>query len=131
MKDYSDIIDHPHHRSKVRPHMSMTARAAQFSPFAALTGYGDAVEETGRLTEEKIVLDDDAILAIDEKLRRIEDGNRNVMITYFLPDLLKEGGSYTIVSGQVKKIDTADGRVIMDDGTAVPVDDIFDIDFIE
>ena len=131
MNEYSDIIDHPHHQSQTRPHMSMTSRAAQFSPFAALTGYGDAVDETGRLTDEKITLDDDALQELDCKMQMIIEGESTVAITYFLPDLLKEGGSYTISSGRVKKIDRTENRIVMHDGTMIPLDDVFDIGFID
>ncbi len=108
--------------------MSMIARAAQFSPFAALVGYDESVRETGRLTEEKVVLDDTAIEKIDAKLRAVDGTNECVTITYFLPDALKEGGAYTIVTGEVKKIDVIEGKVFMKDGTAIPIEDIFDIE---
>ncbi|MCR5591687.1 MAG: YolD-like family protein [Lachnospiraceae bacterium] len=131
MSDYSSIINHPHHQSKTRPHMSMTARAAQFSPFAALTGYGEAVEETGRLTDEKIILDEDSIEELNRKLNMISQGKSDVAITHFLPDALKMGGSYIISSGSVKKIDAVENKVIMEDGTVIPIEDIFDISFLE
>ncbi len=127
MSDYSSIMDHPHHESKTHPHMSMIARSAQFSPFAALTGYDESVAETGRLTEDKITLDDDAIAAINRTLSEIESGRTVVTITYFLPDTLKEGGSYTIFTGEIKKIDPIEERLIMKDGTIIPIEDIFDI----
>ncbi len=127
MSDYSDIIDHPHHQSAVRPHMSMTARAAQFSPYAALVGYGDAVEEEGRLTDGKAVLDEDAIAQINRKLSEVTEGVTNVSITWFIPDIFKEGGSYTVTGGTVKKLDRVEQKIIMTDGTVIPVDDIFDI----
>ena len=127
MSDYSDIIDHPHYRSTTRPHMSMIARAAQFSPYAALVGYGEAVEETGRLTDEKAVLDEDTLMRIDRTVSMIEPGRSVVTITHFIPDMFKEGGSYTIASGTVKKIDATQRRLVMTDGTVIAVDDIFDI----
>ena len=127
MSDYSDIIDHPHHRSATRAHMSMIARAAQFSPYAALVGYGEAVEETGRLTDEKVSLDEDTLTMIDRTVSMIEPGRSTVTITYFIPDMFKEGGSYTIVSGTVKKMDETQRRLVMTDGAVIPVDDIFDI----
>ena len=130
MSDYSNIINHPHHRSKTHPHMSMTARAAQFSPFAALTGYDDAVDETARLTSEKAILDADALAELDRRLKMIETDKRPVAITYFTPDRFKEGGAYTIISGEVKKIDVIENRVVMTDETIIPIDDIFDIGFI-
>ena len=131
MSDYSKIIDHPHHVSATRPHMSMINRAAQFSPFAALTGYGESVEETRRLTEEKVILDEDAIAELNRKLRMIDDGKRLVAITYFAPDSLKSGGAYVIISGEVKKIDPIENKIGMSDGTLIPIDDIFDISFLE
>ena len=129
MSDYSSIIDHPHHQSATRPRMSMTARAAQFSPFAALSGYGEAVDETARLTEEKVVLDEDAVAEINRKLVMTKDAAQ-VAITYFAEDVLKEGGTYVVAAGEVKKIDTAERKVIMKDGTVIPIEDIFDISFI-
>ncbi len=130
MSDYSSIIDHPHHQSATRPRMSMTARAAQFSPFAALSGYGEAVDETARLTEEKVILDEDAIAQINRKLVMTQESPAQVAITYFAEDVLKEGGTYVVAAGEVRKIDTAERKVIMNDGTVIPVDDIFDISFI-
>ena len=127
MSDYSNIIDHPHHQSSKRPHMSMTKRAAQFSPFAALTGYEDAVEETGRLTTEKIILDDDAVSALNDKLREAVDTGAVVAITHFVSDLRKSGGEYLISSGNIKKVDTVENKVVMEDGTVIPLGDIFDI----
>ena len=130
MNNYDSIMDHPHHQSKTRPHMSMVARAAQFSPFAALVGYDESVAETQRLTEEKITLDPDAVLAINRTLSEIQPGRTTAAITCFIPDSLKEGGTYTIVSGVVKKIDVLEEKVIMKDGTVIPTDDIFDIEII-
>ena len=127
MSDYSNIIDHPHHQSSTRPHMSMTARAAQFSPFAALTGYGDAVDETARLTSEKVTLDADAAAELDRRMRSATEENTPVAITYFVADPLKEGGAYTIISGTIRKTDPIENTVTMDDGTVIPIDDIFDI----
>ncbi len=109
----------------------MTKRAAQFSPFAALTGYGDAVEETGRLTSEKITLDDDAVSALNDKLQRAVNDGAVIAITHFVSDLRKSGGEYLISSGTVKKVDTVENRLIMDDGTVISIDDIFDISVID
>ncbi len=130
MNDYSSIMDHPHHRSKTRPHMSMVARAAQFSPFAALVGYDESVAEVQRMTDERITLDPDAIAEINRTLSKIRPGKTTVAITCFIPDPVKEGGTYTIITGEVKKTDTLEGKVIMTDGTVIPTEDIFDIDII-
>ena len=91
MSDYSDIIDHPHYRSKKRPHMSMIARAAQFSPYAALVGYGEAVEETGRLTDEKAVLD-------FRKEQQVTDKERELM-----KKLIKEGKDFIMDDTNLKR----------------------------
>ncbi|MCR5688468.1 MAG: YolD-like family protein [Lachnospiraceae bacterium] len=131
MSIYDDIISHPHHRSDKHPHMPMSSRAAQFSPFAALTGYDEMVDETQRLTYEKITLDTDAAEELDRRIQMIGQGKRAAAITYFLPDPFKGGGSYTIASGNIKKIDAAEEKIVMEDGTAIAVDDIFDISFLE
>ena len=121
MGNYDDIIGLPHHVSEVHPQMGRIDRAAQFSPFAALTGYSDAIRETGRLTEERVELDD--------KLRmlkyQIEEGDYpEAAITYFQPDNRKEGGSYVTVSGRVKKIDGYGQALVMVDGMRVLIKDI-------
>ena len=127
--EYDDIIDLPHHQSPGRPHMSNQDRAAQFSPFAALTGYGDAVKETERLTEGKIELDENEKAALDEKLRfLLETGSRQqISITYFMPDGRKAGGAYLTVTGSIKKINGLERIIMMEDGTVIPMDDILDI----
>ena len=126
---YDSIIDLPHYQSSRRPHMSNYDRAAQFSPFAALTGYSDAIRETGRLTEERVELDEDMKEGLDEKLRmlkyQIEEGDYpEAAITYFQPDNRKEGGSYVTVSGRVKKIDGYGQALVMVDGMRVLIKDI-------
>lgn len=130
---YDDIIDLPHHVSKTRQRMSMIDRAAQFSPFAALVGYEDAVEETARLTDKKIELTEESKLSISEKLRTVsenaEDG-MTVRITYFVPDKKKEGGEYVTALGAVKYIDEYDRIVIMADKTFIPIDQIWDVEII-
>lgn len=127
---YDDIMNLPHHVSDVHPHMAVSDRAAQFSPFAALTGYGDAIRETGRLTDTRIELDEDAKELLDEKLRMIQEriaSRPEVSITYFCPDERKAGGFYTTVTGCVKKIDGYAGAVIMGDGTRIGMGDIVKI----
>ena len=128
---YDDIINHPHHQSATRPHMSNHDRAAQFSPFAALTGYEDAVAEAARLTDTKIELHEYAKGAINERLNAIQDTldeQPEVSITYYLPDKKKSGGVYVTVTGCVKKVDEYEHIVVMRDGTNVPIDDISEID---
>ena len=95
-KKYSDIIDLPHHVSTKHPHMSPEDRAAQFSPFAALTGYDDAIRETGRLTERRVELDDEELARLDEKFHILQEHLEEqpvVRFTYFKPDMRKEGGA--------------------------------------
>lgn len=127
---YEDIIDLPHHVSETHPPMSIYDRAAQFSPFAALTGHGDAIRETGRLTERRIELDENSRELLDEKLHlavsRISE-HPAIVVTYFVPDGKKDGGRYVTVSGQMKKIDEYDRAVILTDGTRIPVREILDI----
>jgi hypothetical protein len=127
---YNDIIDLPHHQSATRPHMTLHDRAAQFSPFAALTGYDDAVKETARLTDNKEELDEYRKEELNERLSMIYDTldeQPEVSVTYFLPDKKKSGGAYVTVTGSVKKIDEYEHLVIMRDGTKIPIDDIYEI----
>ena len=129
MSKYEDIINLPHPVSKKHPRMSLYDRAAQFSPFAALTGHNAAIIETARLTEKKIRQSEDAISILNEKLHIItENLGAEVTITYFLPDDRKEGGAYVIHTGAVKKIDRYENSVVMTDGTVIPVEDISEIE---
>ena len=108
MGKYDDIINMSHHVSKRHPQMSLEARSAQFAPFAALTGYEDAVSETGRLTSDKIELSEDERVILDRKLKIIQDNiaeEPSVFITYFIPDIFKEGGSYVTINCNLKRID--------------------------
>ncbi len=138
MGKYEDIIDHPHHQSKTRPHMNLQNRAAQFAPFAALSGYGEAVAETERITEERAILDESVVDEINRKLaeiaERLNSESRNepyVSITYFVDDLLKDGGSYVHAAGNVKKVDAYERQVLMKDGTVIPMRDIFDVEILD
>jgi len=127
---YDSVKRLPHHQSATRPHMSLYDRAAQFSPFAALTGYDDAVKEAARLTDTKAELDEYEKAAINERLNKIQDTldeQPEASITYFLPDKKKSGGVYVTVTGCVKKVDEYEHIVVMRDGTNVPIDDIAEI----
>ena len=129
--NYDDIIDLPPHVSATRPQMSMMDRAAQFSPFAALTGYDAAIKETARLTDQKIDLDDYEKEEINDKIQLITEHlgeDFEVVITYFQPDSRKAGGAYVDAVGIVKKIDEYDRVIILQDGKKIPIDDILDID---
>lgn len=142
---YADIIDLPHHQSTKRPHMPLEDRAAQFSPFAALTGYEDAVKETARLTDERIELDEYSKEALNQQLNEIKaglgqrgqsgahqvDDKLQVAITYFVPDERKAGGAYVTVKGMVQKIKEYEQMLIMTDGTEIPIPEIIEIVFID
>ena len=131
MEKYEDIINLPHHVSATRPQMSMMDRAAQFSPFAALTGYDDAIKETGRLTDEKIEMDEDRKAALDMKqayLIEMIDEQPEISITYVLPDTKKSGGAYVTVTGNLKRFDEYERLLILTDGKKIPMDDIADIE---
>ena len=115
---YADIIDHPHWQSPTRPHMSLYDRAAQFSPFAALSGYEDMVSEEARVVDNKKDLSENEKEQLNQKLNALQsklmDGKSpSVSITYFLPDPLKDGGSYETVTGTVKKIDGIAKQIIL------------------
>ena len=128
---YDEIMGLPHHVSKTRPQMPMSDRASQFAPFAALTGYDAAIKETGRLTDERIELDVEALSALDMKyqlLMEALDEAPEVTITYFQPDERKAGGKYVSAVGAVKKIDDFERRITMRDGTRIPTDDVLSID---
>ena len=131
MEKYREIIDLPHHVSKTRPQMPMSDRAAQFAPFAALTGYDAEIKETGRLTDERIELDVEALSALDMKyqlLMEALDEAPEVTITYFRPDERKAGGKYVSAVGAVKKIDDFERRITMQDGAKIPMDDVLSIE---
>ena len=130
-RKYNEIMGHPHHDSKTRPQMPMSDRAAQFAPFAALTGYDAAIKETVRLTDERIELDVEALSALDMKyqlLMEALDEAPEVTITYFRPDERKAGGKYVSAVGAVKKIDDFERRITMQDGAKIPMDDVLSIE---
>lgn len=130
MSDYDDIINLPHHQSKNHPHMSMHDRAAQFAPFAALTGYDDAIKEARRLTDSKPELDENQLEELDQKLAdlmtRIEE-HPEVTITYFEPDDNKDGGEYIAYDGRLSKIDYAGKALIFEDNKIISLSDILKI----
>lgn len=130
-QSYDDIIDLPHHVSATRPRMSIANRAAQFSPFSALTGYDAAISETARLTAERIELDEGDIAILDSKLSILKDmiaDHPDIAVTYFQADKKKAGGSYVIVSGAVKKIDDYEGAIVLMDGKKIMIEDIIGIE---
>lgn len=129
--DYDDIINLPHHISKTRPQMSMKDRAAQFSPFAALTGYDAAIKETGRLTDEKIELDEEALSNLNMKFQILFerlDEQPDIAITYFKPDETKSGGAYLTATAKIKKVDEYERIITTANGTKIPMDDVTNLE---
>ena len=127
---YDDIINLPHHISKHRPQMSIHDRAAQFSPFSALTGYDDAIKESGRLTDSFIELEDHQKSILDEKLQLVFKNIKEyspITITYFEPDLKKSGGHYYNITGNIKKINTYDKYIVMEDNRKILMKYIYNI----
>lgn len=127
---YDDIISLPHHVSPVHPTMPVGDRAAQFAPFAALTGYEEAVEEAARLTDNRTELNRDRIEELDRELRRLKEHIKErpkAEIIFFKPDERKAGGAFVTAYGEVKKIDEYLGKVIMEDGSIIPIGDIYEI----
>lgn len=124
---YDDIIGLPYPTSERHPRMPMANRAAQFSPFAALSGYDDAVKETARLTDGKIDLTEDEKSILDAKLQQLAPGE-TAAITYFQPDGRKEGGAYLTVKGEVKRIDSYAGKIILTDKRRISIEDIVELE---
>lgn len=131
---YEDILYLPHHVSKTRPAMSIHDRAAQFSPFAALTGYDDVIVETGRLTQSRSELTEGEKLRLDELLQEIRERiERRPLVSFlcFQEDARKAGGAYITVTGNVKKLDEVQKAVILADGTVIAIEEIYDIQIKE
>lgn len=128
---YEDIINLPHHTSSKRQRMSREARAAQFSPFAALTGHDEAIKETARLTDKRSELDEMTKTMLNEKFNFIIEhinSQPEITVTYFIPDTLKEGGMYVDFTGRVKKYNYLSRVVCFTDKTEIKVDDIIEIE---
>ena len=124
---YDDMIDLPHHVSEKHPHMPMLDRAAQFSPFAALTGYDAAIVETARLTDQKRELTEEQKQVINKDLHELQKRIKSdplVTVTFFQPDDRKSGGAYRTVTGNAKKVDAYHDMLLLTDGTAIPFDSI-------
>ena len=127
---YDDILHLPHPTSKRHPRMPIADRAAQFSPFAALTGHGAAIEETARVTDRRIELDEDAKEQLDQTLQLLLeriDEQPEVTVTWFSPDKKKAGGQYHTATGKLKRIDSREGRLILTDGNQIPLEDLLEI----
>lgn len=127
---YANIIDLPHHVSKVRPQMTMSQRAAQFAPFAALTGHSAAISETARLTDKKIELSESECERLNQKISLLLahlNEHPYVSITYFIPDPHKEGGQYITHAGVISSWDEYEQRITFDDNTQLKANEIIDI----
>ena len=128
---YADIIDLPHHEPKTRMRMPRSNRAASFSPFAALSGYDDAVKETARLTDRQIEIGEDTKIALNKRLRIAMEQIENhpvITVTYFMADSRKNGGAYVKHTGVIKKIDECERKVIFRDQMVIPIDNIYEMD---
>ena len=130
---YDDIIRLPHPDSPKHPRMSLYDRAAQFSPFATLTGHSAAIAETGRLTDRRVELDEYEMTRVDAELQHLQEllpGRLTASITHFVPDERKNGGSYQTVTGEVKRIDAVNGVIQMADRQCIPIADVFSIEIV-
>lgn len=131
MGKYDDILNMPHHVSSTRPHISMHDRAAQFSPFSALTGYDDTVRETARLTDEKQELTADRITDLNQKIAFLKEHTEErpqITVEYFIPDEKKSGGKYVTLSGKFRRIDEYNHNMVFVSGEEIPLNDIFEIE---
>ena len=128
---YEDIINLPHHVSPTRPQMPIADRAAQFSPFAALTGYHDAVKETARWTDSRVELDESEKSVLNDRLLALAarcSERPEVTVTYFQPDAKKAGGAYVTAAGKLMKLDEYARTVVLTDGRRIPIDEIIGIE---
>ena len=129
--DYDDIIHLPHHVSKTHPQMPLLNRAAQFSPFAALTGHAAAIQEAARLTDPFIEPDESRKELLNAQLQMIKENleqKPKIEVTYFRPDSRKSGGAYVTFCGQVQKIDENSRRILFVDGTSIQIEYLYAID---
>ena len=131
---YDDIIHLPYQGSAVRPHMSARDRAAQFAPFAALTGYEDAVREAARLTDTRAELTEDEQSLLDGKLQKLADcagSHPKIELTWFQADRKKAGGAYVTTSCRLKKIDDYEGALVLMEGERILIEDLLDVRLLE
>lgn len=124
---YDDIINLPHHRSTRHQPMTLYNRAAQFAPFAALNGHDDAINETARLTSQRIELSADEMMQLSQALSQAMAEQATITVTHFVADTLKQGGHYEQHVGCPKRIDDYDHSLLFTDGTSIPLADIHSI----
>lgn len=130
-RNYDDIINLPHHVSSRHPQMPLPDRAAQFSPFAALTGHEAAIQEAARLTEDFIELDEDRKEQLNEQFQILEKNQSRkpeIEVTYFQPDGRKDGGAYVTARGRVKRVDASRHQILLVDGTVLLMERIYAIE---
>ena len=131
MGRYDDIIGHGRWNPQTRPRMPRESRAAQFSPFAALTGYEEEIEEGARLTEEDRHLEEDEMVLLDQRLHQALDEDSPVRITWFEPDKLKEGGAFRTAEGRIRKVDLARRCIVMEGPQTIPIDSVKSIQLVD
>ena len=130
-RPYDDIIHLPHPTSHRHPRMPISDRAAQFSPFAALSGHGTAIAETARVTRERMELDEGEKALLDERLQTLREQvsqRPEITVTWFLPDKKKAGGSYVTATSRLKKFSGAESTMTLEDGTVIPLADIAELE---
>ena len=133
MGKYDDIIRLPHHQSSKHPHMPIGDRAAQFAAFAALTGYGDAIEETARATDTRIEPDEAVQEELNAAFSRIADSiaeHPTAKVTFFQPDERKSGGAYVTHEGKIRKLRIYERQIVFEDGEVVPMDDVIEVELL-
>ncbi len=131
MSNYDDIINIKNYKSRKRPQMSIYNRSAQFSPFAALTGYEESIDEASRITLSKLTISQDDKKILDIKFNILNDNLSEkplVNIIYFIDDLKKQGGKYINKEGYIKKFDYVEKLIILDDNTKINIKNIIDIE---
>lgn len=131
---YNDIINLPHHVSEKHARMTIEERSAQFAPFSALTGYNDVIKETARETNNRIEINEEQKTILNKKLLLVKEKIQNkpkITVTYFIPDVKKDGGKYIEVTENVVKIDEYDRKIILGNGEKVPIEEIIEISLKE
>lgn len=130
--NYDDIIDHPRYISGKRSPMTPHDRAAQFSPFAALTGYDEEIDETARRTDTRLELTEDQADELNKAFRKLSELDYPLIaVTYFVPDICKTGGAYVTYKGNFRFLDILNEKMKFTDGMAIPLNEIYSVEFLE
>ena len=130
MGKYDDIINLPHHVSDFHKPMPMENRAAQFAPFAALSGHDDVIAETSRITEDKKDLSEEEIIMLSHNLNYALNNKVKAKISFYVPDEKKKGGSYKTIKGFIKKLDELERLIILNDGSKIPISCVSEIEIV-